>query len=351
MSSGHKQEQSSVFGRNEVRAAVALGYVALAALVFWPSSTSSHATAGAGVAANATAQSPAPAADPVAGAASAVVPAEKVAQAASSDTAAAEPAAKPVETSPEAAAAIAALAKISDYQTARWNPLHFKPEIDKASNEQCLACHKEILNHKLRETSPAGVKASTSEAWYQTLDTYEGAQADVHTRHLSTPYATKVMNLKCNFCHQGNDLREEAPHSSATALAGGFALRKMVDPAKTCLMCHGKFPAANMGFDQQTWPELREGMESPEAPNGCLSCHAEQFRTARHQVNYLNAAAIETAAKTQADVCYGCHGGRAWYRISYPYPRHPWPGMDPAVPDWAKDRPVTSAPEHLTGLK
>ena len=28
--------------------------------------------------------------------------------------------------------------------------------------------------------------------------------------------------------------------------------------------------------------------------------------------------------------------------ISYPYPRHAWPGMPPEVPDWAKDRPTES---------
>ncbi|MEZ5478981.1 MAG: hypothetical protein R3E95_16325 [Thiolinea sp.] len=33
--------------------------------------------------------------------------------------------------------------------------------------------------------------------------------------------------------------------------------------------------------------------------------------------------------------------GRSWYRINYPYPRHPWPGGGPA-PDWAKDRPTES---------
>ena len=95
-----------------------------------------------------------------------------------------------------------------------------------------------------------------------------------------------------------------------------------------------------MGLDP--WVQVREGLESPETPNGCLTCHAEQFRTVRHQVSYLNADAIEKLAKTSADVCYSCHGGRSWYRTSYPYPRHPWPGMDAAVPDWAKDRPAES---------
>lgn len=247
--------------------------------------------------------------------------------------------------------AIEALAAITDYQAARWHPLHFKPAIETASNEQCVACHREILDHKPRETSQASVAASQSLAWYQTLDTYEGEQMSFHARHLNSPFATKVMNLKCNFCHQGNDPRDEAPSTHATAGPATFALRKAVDPSKTCLMCHGKFPGEAMGLGTDPWHALREGIESPEAPNGCLTCHAEQFRTMRHQVNYLNASAIEADAKEHADTCFGCHGGRAWYRISFPYPRHAWPGMDPEVPDWAKDRPTQSAPEYQLQAK
>jgi hypothetical protein len=41
-------------------------------------------------------------------------------------------------------------------------------------------------------------------------------------------------------------------------------------------------------------------------------------------------------------VCYGCHGGRQWYRISFPYPRHSWAGMPEETPDWAKNRPTES---------
>lgn len=255
--------------------------------------------------------------------------------------------------STEGPAAIAALKGITDYSAAKWHPIHFKPQIDRATDAECLACHSEILTSKVRPTSPAGVKAQTAIAWYQTLDTYAGGQEDFHVRHLSTPLAKQVMNLKCTFCHQGNDPREEAAGSSATttsATTGGTTLRKMANPSNTCLLCHGQFPAANMGLEGK-WPELREGMESAETPNGCLTCHAEQFRTVRHQVNYLKADAIEAAAKTSADLCYGCHGGRSWYRTSYPYPRHPWPGMDTSsVPDWAKARSPQSRPEHLVGL-
>ena len=243
----------------------------------------------------------------------------------------------------------AELAKITDYQAARWHRLHFKPAIDTATNEQCLACHQEILTGKVREASPAGLKAANAEAWYQTLDTYTGPQETFHARHLTTPFAKQVMSLNCTFCHQGADPREKAPGSHAdgqepaasTQAPAAFTLRKTVNPSETCLRCHGQFPNQNMGIDP--WTTVREGMETPETPNGCMTCHAELFRTVRHQVSYLKPDAIEALAKTSADVCYGCHGGRGWYRISYPYPRHPWPSMDASqVPDWAKDRPAES---------
>lgn len=317
-----RNDDTAFWGRLDVRAAIAGGYALLAALIFYPPSSSTTTVA----APDATAAT------------------KLLAQGQTDEAQAAT--AREVKPDPAAEAAIAALAKITNYEQAKWHPLHFKPDIDTASNAQCLACHKEILDHKPRETSPAGVQAAASVAWYQTLDTYEGAQESFHARHLTTPLATKVMNLKCNFCHQGNDPREEAPHSHATDIQGRYALRKMVDPVNTCLRCHGKFPGEVMGFDNAGWETLRESMETPEMPNGCLSCHAEQFRTVRHQVSYLNAEAIEEEAKKGADLCFGCHGGRAWYRNSYPYPRHPWPGMDPAIPDWAKNRATQSDAEH-----
>lgn len=265
---------------------------------------------------------------------------------------AAAPAAKPANEAGDPAA----LAKIKDYDAARWHPIHFKPLIDTATNEQCLACHGEVLSTKVRSASIAGVKASEVEAWYQTLDTYAGAQETFHARHLTTPMAKQVMNLSCTFCHQGNDPREEAAGSSATTTQsnlGTFNLRKMVNTSNTCLLCHGKFPAESMGLEGK-WSDLREGMESADAPNGCLTCHADQFRTVRHQVTYLKPEAIEEAAKKgSSDLCFGCHGGRQWYRTSFPYPRHAWPGMDTSsVPDWAKNRPTESdAKYRLTTTK
>lgn len=227
------------------------------------------------------------------------------------------------------------------YNQARWDPMHFKPAIDKAGDEQCLACHAEILDRRVRDSSPAGVKTSATLAWYQTLTTYEGDQETFHRRHLVTPYARKIMMLKCNTCHQGNDPREETANSSATG-DPNLTQRKHVDP-NICLMCHGQFPYQLMGLPGP-WLENEKTFAS------CLTCHAA-IRTHRHQVNFLKAEAIEAAAKDNSDVCYGCHGGRSWYRIAYPYPRHPWAGGGDAVPDWAKDRPTESDPRFQVSTK
>ena len=236
----------------------------------------------------------------------------------------------------------AAPASEKTYQAARWDPIHFKPAIEKATDKQCLACHQEIIDRRVHEASPAGVPASQTMAWYQTLDTYQGEQETFHRRHLVTPYSTQVMNLKCNTCHQGNDPREETASSSATA-DSTLTQRKHVDP-EICLMCHGQFPAQLMGVPGP-WPD-----NAKIFGDSCLTCHVA-IRTNRHQVNFLNAEIIEEAAKQNSDVCYGCHGGRAWYRISYPYPRHTWPGAAEQVPDWAKERPTTSNPRFRTSAQ
>lgn len=228
-----------------------------------------------------------------------------------------------------------------DYERARWHPIHFSPQIDQAKDEQCLACHREVLSDKPRAASPAGVKADSVLAWYQTLDTYTGAQESFHWRHTLSPYAQQVMNLKCNTCHRGNDPREEAP-SPPTKERAAFALRKMVEP-QTCLLCHGKFPHELMGLPT-SWPESRDAMG-----NNCMACHAA-IRTTRHQVNYLKPEGIEKLGATNGDACYGCHGGRQWYRTGYPYPRHAWPGMPDAVPDWAKGRATESETRFLIGV-
>lgn len=243
-------------------------------------------------------------------------------------------------------------AQAADYLREIWNPAHTPEQMANTADAQCLSCHREVLGDKPARRSTSGIEAKSVTAWYQTLDTYTGEQDSFHRRHLATPYAKKVMNLGCNTCHLGHDPREEAsvPMLPAAGQTPVATLRKQVNPEKTCLLCHGKFPAANMGLEGD-WNELRAGLESPEAPNGCLTCHAETFRTARHKVNYLKADAIEKAAAKDSDVCFGCHGGRSWYRISYPYPRHAWPGMPDEVPDWAENRPTESDPRHLIAAK
>ena len=233
-----------------------------------------------------------------------------------------------------------------NYMAAKRHESHFQPAVDKATDAQCLSCHQEILERKPRPLSPAGVRAADVLAWYQVLDTYAGDQESFHWRHVQSPFAKKVMKLSCNFCHRGHDPREEAPGASATGPAQGsdahFALRKVVDPKSTCLRCHGKFPHEVMGLPGP-WHEVRADMETDGMRNGCLgACHQEVFRTNRHKVTYLDAAKIEELAKDGSDTCYGCHGGRAWYRISYPYPRNPWPDMDEELPEWAKGRPTQS---------
>jgi len=234
---------------------------------------------------------------------------------------------------------------------ATYSPLHFKPAIDAATDAQCLACHREVLDDKPRVASPAGVRAADSRAWYQQTGTYAGEQDSFHRRHLVTPLARQLMDLRCNTCHQGHDPREEAPGSSATSAPqadAGFTLRKQVNPETTCLKCHGQMPAKEIMGLPGPWPQVRDQFQ-----NDCLTCHAA-FRTNRHNVSYLKAGAIEEAAragaatKTGGDVCYGCHGGRPWYRIAYPYARNPWPGMPEATPEWARLRPRHSELRFLT---
>lgn len=232
-----------------------------------------------------------------------------------------------------------------DYQRAAHDPLHFKPAIDKAEDRQCLACHAEVLEPSVRAQSPAGVPSATARAWYQQTPIYAGEQDTFHRRHLQSALSRQLMTLRCTTCHQGHDPRDENPSSSASAQrGGGFNLRKVVVAEQTCLKCHGQMNHALMGL-AEPWPRSKAAFQG-----NCLLCHAA-IRTTRHQVNYLNAAAIEDAGARSGEVCYGCHGGRAWYRIPYPYARHPWPGMAAEVPEWAKGRPSRSEARFLDGAK
>ncbi len=229
-----------------------------------------------------------------------------------------------------------------DYDRARWAPIHFQPAINDATDEQCLECHREIIDRRPLDQSPAGVKASDTLAWYQTVSTYEGGQDTFHRRHLVGPMATRYMDMKCNTCHQGNDPREETVGSSVSDHQAPVQ-RKTVDP-NICLMCHGKYPWELMAGLTGPWSESGKAFG-----NNCMACHAV-FRTNRHQVNYLKPVEIEKDGMVNGDVCYGCHGARAWYRISFPYPRHPWPTMSPEIPDWAKNRPAESEARFLVDI-
>lgn len=257
------------------------------------------------------------------------------------DSGAAKPAAKGPQTSLSKLDAVAVPAPgAPDYFRASQHPLHFKPAIDTASDDQCLGCHAEVLEPSVRATSPAGVEARSVKAWYQRTSTYQGEQDTFHRRHRETAMAKALMNLSCNSCHQGHDPRDEAPNSSATGQNTGFTLRKQVDPEAICLRCHGALNWPVMGLPEP-WEKSGQAFQG-----NCLVCHAA-IRTNRHQVSYLKADAIESAAKQDPQVCHGCHGGRAWYRISYPYSRHAWPGMPEPAPDWAKDRPAHSEARFL----
>lgn len=222
----------------------------------------------------------------------------------------------------------------TDYLRAVYSPLHFRPAIETADDAQCLACHREVIEDKVRAASPSGLRAQALRAAYQQTSTYVGEQETFHRRHLVTPLAKRLMNLRCNTCHQGHDPREEAQGASADSVQqddDGFTLRKQVNPQTTCLKCHGRFPWQLMGLPGP-WETYKDAFGG-----SCLGCHAT-VRSRRHEVSYLNADEIERADRESADACYGCHGGRAWYRIAYPYPRTPWPGMPTEVPAWAKNR-------------
>ena len=226
---------------------------------------------------------------------------------------------------------------------ARWDPIHFKPAIETASNEECLACHQEIMERKPLPETLVGVKAEDTLAWYQSVDTYEGAQETFHRRHLVSDAAQSLMDLKCNTCHQGHNSNKEVSSVSHEYYKQP-AMTKEVDP-DICLMCHGDFDYKIMLGMAKSWEESRDVFD-----NDCTVCHS-LFRTNAHNVNYLNKEAIEQAGVENGGACYGCHGGRSWYAIAYPYPRNAWPGMPIVVPEWAKERPTTSQARFLVGIE
>lgn len=237
--------------------------------------------------------------------------------------------------------------QIASHIKARMDALHFKPAIKTASNAQCLQCHQEILQRKPRDVTLAGVKTKNTLAWYQTVDTYQGEQDTFHRRHmrhlLAEPGASPVlMRLNCNTCHQGHNINKEVT-SDVHRNYSQPAMSKEVDP-NTCLMCHGKFDYNTMPGVVGPWSVMAASYN-----NDCMMCH-RVFRTNAHDVNYLNKEVITQAGTANGEVCYGCHGGRSWYGIAYPYPRNTWLGMSPIIPEWAKNRPTTSQPRFLIGI-
>ena len=247
--------------------------------------------------------------------------------------------AKP-STEPPAKVSEAAPKQEPSYDKARWDPIHYKPANSTATDAQCLACHQEVLKPSVRKHSPAGLASADVKAWYQQTSTYTGEQDTMHRRHIETPLAKELMNLRCNTCHEGNDPRDEAPRTSANNQEQDLTLRKAVNVETVCLKCHGKMNWQVMGLPQP-WEQSKTTFQ-----NNCLLCHAA-IRTTRHQVTYLNPKAIEDAGAKSGDACFGCHGGRPWYRLTYPYPRNTWQGMSTAVPDWAKNRPTQSEARFL----
>jgi len=232
---------------------------------------------------------------------------------------------------------------VPDYQRAVYDPIHFKPAIDKATNEQCLACHAEVLKPSVRKNSIAGVSSEKSKAWYQDTSTYKGDQDTFHRRHLTTQFATQVMTMKCTTCHEGMSPRDEAPNTSASDQGLALTLRKLVNPETSCLKCHGTMNHEVMGLPD-TWQKIKATFQ-----NNCMLCHAG-IRTKRHHVDYLKPDEIEKLGSMDSEVCFGCHGGRAWYRIPFPYARNAWPGMPTETPDWAKNRPTTSDVRFLSNV-
>lgn len=226
---------------------------------------------------------------------------------------------------------VAADTPTSGYRSATWDPIHFKPAIETATDEQCLTCHREVLERRPRPQTISGEPSGDLLAWYQTLDGYQGEQDTFHRRHLVTPEARRLMDFRCNTCHQGHDPKEEIS-GSADDTQPGILSRRSVDP-DICLMCHGQFDWTVMAGVAGDWPEVRDQLK-----NDCVTCHQE-YRTVRHQLNFLDAGEIEQAGKESSDSCYGCHGGRAWYAKPYPYVRRPWLERMPEVdPEWAHGR-------------
>jgi hypothetical protein len=188
---------------------------------------------------------------------------------------------------------------------ARRTPVHFPPLASRTDDSVCLACHWDQIFESPRVAAPAGLLREDAGAWYQELSTYAGRQESFHWRHYSGDYARDVLRLRCNTCHHGHDPLEQAALSESGETV---ALRKRVNPM-LCLKCHGRFPDHDP-LITLPWEEARRDFDG-----NCLVCHAADAAR-RHQARFLARERIERRAAESSDVCYGCHGGRAWYRVS-----------------------------------
>ena len=178
------------------------------------------------------------------------------------------------------------------------------PEGDSADG-RCRACHGQLLVAP-RAESPAGLSSEIGKAPYQRLNTYAGGQENFHSRHRSGQYALQVMRFQCQDCHPGRDprlpalFRDDPRHPQM--------LRKKVDPV-LCVNCHGRFPDHRAAF-VGPWEQARAYFDG-----NCMVCHAADVGR-RHASPLLVREAIERLGRNAGDVCYGCHGGRAWYAVS-----------------------------------
>ena len=121
------------------------------------------------------------------------------------------------------------------------------------------------------------------------------------------------MNLRCHLPPGARSARGGAGivATASPQATTDFTLRKQVDVETTCLKCHGQMNTVIMGLPGP-WPESKASVR-----NGCLTCHAISARPPSGDLPECQRPS-KRPGRNNADTCYGCHGGRAWYRIAYP---------------------------------
>jgi len=99
--------------------------------------------------------------------------------------------------SPQSAVALPVGRPSTDLLRTTDDPIHFKPAIDSPSDDQSLACHREVLEDKVRETTPAGVQGATSKACYRSSYLYprharEGMVPEVTDWAMGRPIESEI---------------------------------------------------------------------------------------------------------------------------------------------------------------